>query len=83
MDRITHRCWCGTPSSYDSYGSGICNFECTGSSESTCGGDYAFSLYIIYGDGGGGGTDDQGDDDGGIGGDECVTYCVKSVAYTW
>lgn len=64
---MPYRCWCGDNDHYDTYGAGLCNFDCSGASDATCGGDYAFSLYVIYGDGGVDGvdfSDDHNDDDG-------------------
>ncbi|CAN0035905.1 unnamed protein product, partial [Ectocarpus sp. 12 AP-2014] len=70
-----NECRCGDDVDYTLHGTGTCNFSCTGSDETTCGGEYAFDLYEIYGDGGVDGvvssdTDDQGDDTGGVGSDE-------------
>ncbi|CAM9975873.1 unnamed protein product, partial [Ectocarpus fasciculatus] len=73
-----NECRCGDDDTdYTLHGTGTCNFSCTGSDETACGGEFAFSLYEIHGDGGVAGVvvststdDDQGDDTGGMGGDE-------------
>lgn len=74
------RCWCGeSATEVDVYGAGLCNFDCSGNTDQTCGGDSAFSLYEILG-GGGGTTVDHSDDNGAAtdGDDEDETVIVAA-----
>ncbi|CAB1096157.1 unnamed protein product [Ectocarpus sp. CCAP 1310/34] len=41
------KCWCGTTDDYTRYGTGTCNFSCSGDNEQTCGGRESANVWTV------------------------------------